>query len=598
MSTEVRWRRGTAAQHTTFTGAMSEITHDTTNNNIRVHDGFTEGGHATLMEREKGVAGGLATLDDTGNVPVEQLGNASQPHDFPTRADLQGSSVRDDILFVRTAGYYAVGDGGGALYKRSVSEPAHAGKVQSADGAWWELAEAAPLITMFGAIADGVTNVSSKIQDALDYVKIVGGEHGGSMGIPNNGRQYVTTQQLDMPTGCRIELYGIGYPEVKFNPTAAGVNADFMHLGATVHSMSLTVIRDIFITGNNTNGRNCFYGELLSNLKLYNVFMYNFKGYCVDLVDCWCFSMEGGQCIGNAAETSLGGIRVTRGTGNQGQIKHVRMNDFKHANAAALFILGDDTNTHHGFLIENNAFEFNKCAIYCTTGKALTFDTNYFEFNETNIQAIGTGGTIEGLSFINNVVFEGGVNLINCRGLKVDGNSFRWNAAFYIEDVSGSYSIGINTFENVQPIFSTGTPRKNYEAQGAWISYAATWQSIAPNPVLNNGTLVSKFKRSGNTVDVAIMLTMGAATTYGDYHYRFTLPFAAAAGAAFVGRAGYNDVSADKTVFDMTPIIEPNGLVVFLRNNSGNGLVGKDSPITWAAGDKIFLNITYECVTE
>lgn len=41
MSTEVRWRRGTDAQHAAFIGAMSEITHDTTNNNLRVHDGVT-----------------------------------------------------------------------------------------------------------------------------------------------------------------------------------------------------------------------------------------------------------------------------------------------------------------------------------------------------------------------------------------------------------------------------------------------------------------------------------------------------------------------------------------------------------------------------
>ncbi len=44
MSTEVRWRRGTAAQHENFIGAMSEITHDTTNHNLRIHDGMTDGG--------------------------------------------------------------------------------------------------------------------------------------------------------------------------------------------------------------------------------------------------------------------------------------------------------------------------------------------------------------------------------------------------------------------------------------------------------------------------------------------------------------------------------------------------------------------------
>ena len=44
MGTEVRWRRGTAAEHETFTGANGEITVDTTNKALRVHDGETPGG--------------------------------------------------------------------------------------------------------------------------------------------------------------------------------------------------------------------------------------------------------------------------------------------------------------------------------------------------------------------------------------------------------------------------------------------------------------------------------------------------------------------------------------------------------------------------
>jgi uncharacterized cupredoxin-like copper-binding protein len=45
MSTEVKHRRGTTAQHATFTGAVGEITVDTTKNTAIVHDGITAGGH-------------------------------------------------------------------------------------------------------------------------------------------------------------------------------------------------------------------------------------------------------------------------------------------------------------------------------------------------------------------------------------------------------------------------------------------------------------------------------------------------------------------------------------------------------------------------
>lgn len=45
MSTEVQRRRGTTAQHATFTGAAGELTVDTDKNTVVVHDGSTAGGH-------------------------------------------------------------------------------------------------------------------------------------------------------------------------------------------------------------------------------------------------------------------------------------------------------------------------------------------------------------------------------------------------------------------------------------------------------------------------------------------------------------------------------------------------------------------------
>src|ERR1043166_2410923 len=44
MSKQVRLRRGTTAQHATFTGADGEVTFDTTKKVLVVHDGVTAGG--------------------------------------------------------------------------------------------------------------------------------------------------------------------------------------------------------------------------------------------------------------------------------------------------------------------------------------------------------------------------------------------------------------------------------------------------------------------------------------------------------------------------------------------------------------------------
>ena len=44
MAKQLQLRKGTATEHNTFTGALGEVTVDTTNKTLRVHDGVTAGG--------------------------------------------------------------------------------------------------------------------------------------------------------------------------------------------------------------------------------------------------------------------------------------------------------------------------------------------------------------------------------------------------------------------------------------------------------------------------------------------------------------------------------------------------------------------------
>lgn len=44
MTKQVQFRRGTTAQHSTFTGALAEVTVDTDKKTLVVHDGSTAGG--------------------------------------------------------------------------------------------------------------------------------------------------------------------------------------------------------------------------------------------------------------------------------------------------------------------------------------------------------------------------------------------------------------------------------------------------------------------------------------------------------------------------------------------------------------------------
>lgn len=47
MATQIQFRRGSASENDAFTGALGEITVDTTNDSIRIHDGSTSGGFET-----------------------------------------------------------------------------------------------------------------------------------------------------------------------------------------------------------------------------------------------------------------------------------------------------------------------------------------------------------------------------------------------------------------------------------------------------------------------------------------------------------------------------------------------------------------------
>lgn len=64
MSRQIQIRRGTAAEHTNFTGAVGEITMDTTNNTLRVHDGITAGGTVLAKQSEIPVVNIIPTIPD------------------------------------------------------------------------------------------------------------------------------------------------------------------------------------------------------------------------------------------------------------------------------------------------------------------------------------------------------------------------------------------------------------------------------------------------------------------------------------------------------------------------------------------------------
>ena len=92
MSTQVQYRRGTGAQNNSFTGALAEITVDTTNWTLRIHDGVTAGGAGNLatvayVDAEIGGLSANSISDGTSSVTIIATnGNV--------RANVGGSTVQ------------------------------------------------------------------------------------------------------------------------------------------------------------------------------------------------------------------------------------------------------------------------------------------------------------------------------------------------------------------------------------------------------------------------------------------------------------------------------------------------------------------------
>lgn len=122
--------------------------------------------------------------------------------DFPSAAAAAASVIAGAPGFLRTAGFSAAGDGGHALYSRSVG-PAAAGKFQSADGAWWKLAEQVGNIRMFGALIDGASADTTAWNAALAWADATG----RALYHPGGNSIFVGNMQLRSQTIIGVDSY-------------------------------------------------------------------------------------------------------------------------------------------------------------------------------------------------------------------------------------------------------------------------------------------------------------------------------------------------------------------------------------------------------
>lgn len=116
MPTTLQFRRGTATQNDAFTGSVGELTIDTTNKTVRVHDGSTAGGTriATYAEAQSGGGGGsgldsaaVLALISAGYIQDNQIKYTTV--DFPDSAGVSAIITSDvDASFIAALGTTAI----------------------------------------------------------------------------------------------------------------------------------------------------------------------------------------------------------------------------------------------------------------------------------------------------------------------------------------------------------------------------------------------------------------------------------------------------------------------------------------------------------
>lgn len=70
MALQIQLRRGTHSQHSTFTGVLGEVTVNTTNNSLHMHDGTTAGGHELAKVNFSNVASGAIANSKLANSTI------------------------------------------------------------------------------------------------------------------------------------------------------------------------------------------------------------------------------------------------------------------------------------------------------------------------------------------------------------------------------------------------------------------------------------------------------------------------------------------------------------------------------------------------
>lgn len=469
MATEVRWRRGETSALQAFTPAQSEIIHNITTNRLHVGDGIKPGGHELALTSDIKVA------------------------DFSDVNAVEVTPVPTDYTHLRTAGFNIVGDGGGALYKRSAVEPDHIAKFQSADGAWWELAATKVCPEMFGARADGVSDDAEYIQAAVDYMfdKPFGGEF--SL-LP--GRDYAvgSTIRLIKEVNKQISINGNGARLTALNGFV-GYNGvkDIIYAGASSEAVSgyPCIIKGVRFSS---------YEPFVNAIRL------NWSGWS-QVFQCAFDTLYNGVLLDNGFAVTIANNSFYSLQGNGIRAANLSMSVAIDKNRFAAIANGDIAfmDSARNISIRDNSMEGGTSALtFVGVSSSIIIEGNYIEGKSGN--QIYFGSDTHGLVFNSNWLGynEGLQEWVNIASGEMIGNTFL-NQQQYMAPSVRNVDIAKNSFGEGSNIISS--PFENAELSNGFVSSEGL--AIVGYRLCSNGEVLLRGGVTGSANAVAFTLPAG-----------------------------------------------------------------------------------------
>jgi hypothetical protein len=266
MSRQVQLRRGTAIQHQTFTGLIGELTMNTTNNSLRLHDNVLNGGHEMLKADMSNVLissnGTFSLLDNLGQVSV-RITNVADPvdnQDVATKAWVLANgggntgnftfnngditNIVDNYINLQASDYAQLESNGSYVWVENTG--AH---IETLGGEWWFDNDGNLRLPFGGDILDNNGNsvLVSQIGDLSD-VDIAGITNGQTLIWDNGNSKFIAS---DFPATYTdtdaINAVGQNLVDNNLNHTDITFTLDNDNITASV-SVALNDIAGVTIT--------------------------------------------------------------------------------------------------------------------------------------------------------------------------------------------------------------------------------------------------------------------------------------------------------------------------------------------------------------